>query len=224
MNKTIYYLVIFFLGLTTKNSKAQSNFSYVDDFNIILERTKDTNDILAYQKLLTRYNNNDTSLTKFEVLSLLIGFTVNPEYDPYGSFAKVSELTELKSEKNYKTILDVGQNLLKTNPFSVVALFEVIEAYKNLNHYDSAEYFSVKLLKICKAMDFSGDGATKRTPIFELYPSDCIYFLNKFKEVKIVSRVINFIKDDYGNLLHKYKVKFKDGHKKKIIQYFSTSV
>lgn len=54
---------------------AQDTFNYQTDFKNILAKTKDKNHKLAYNKLLTRFSALDTTLTDYEVLALLIGFT-----------------------------------------------------------------------------------------------------------------------------------------------------
>lgn len=52
----------------------QTTFNYQNDFKAILQKTKDPNNVLSYDKLLRRFVSNDTTMTDFEVLALLIGY------------------------------------------------------------------------------------------------------------------------------------------------------
>lgn len=51
----------------------QTTFNYKEDFKKVLLKTNDPNDNLYYEKLLKRFNVNDSTMTDFEVLALLIG-------------------------------------------------------------------------------------------------------------------------------------------------------
>src|ERR1700739_4098558 len=68
---------------SAKNDSIQNTFNYQKDFKRILYRTKDPKDNLSYEKLLKRFKGDDTTMTDYEVLALMIGFTDNSEYKPY---------------------------------------------------------------------------------------------------------------------------------------------
>lgn len=86
-------------------------------------------DICDSRRLLKRFNNNDTTLSNFEVLSLLIGFTDKPEYKPYQDLDTEREIYKLNGEKKYNAGLELGQRFIKTHPLSVKTLFEMAYSF-----------------------------------------------------------------------------------------------
>ena len=71
-------------------------FNYQRDFKTILEQTKDKTSDLYYQKLLIRFLNNDSSLTRAQTLALMIGFTENQQYKPYEDMGTEQAIFDLK--------------------------------------------------------------------------------------------------------------------------------
>jgi len=187
----------------------QTTFNYKDDFKKVLAKTKDQKDNLSYDKLLKRFSANDTTLTDFEVLALLIGFTDKPEYKPYDDLATEREIYKLNGEKKYQEGLDKANMFLKTHPLSVKALFEKSYSFHKLEQKDSAQYYLYQGQRIFKAMYFSGDGKTKETPTFALGPADGQDYIRKFVGEKI--GVMGSGKDKNGNFLDILEIKFEDG-------------
>ena len=91
----------------------QTTFNYKEDFKKVLLKTQNPSDNLYYEKLLKRFNVNDSTMTDFEVLALLIGFTDKPEYKPYQDITTEREIYNLNGEKNIKKPLTKELNLLK---------------------------------------------------------------------------------------------------------------
>ena len=188
----------------------QTTFSYKDDFKKVLAKTKDQNDNLSYDKLLKRFSANDTTLTDFEVLALLIGFTDKPEYKPYGDLTKEREIFKLNSEEKYQEGLDKANMFLKTHPLSVKTLFEIAYSYHKLNQEDSAKHYVYKGQRIFEAMYFSGDGKTKETPTFALGPADGQDYIYKFVGADIGT--MGSGSDKNGYFLDILEAKFEDGN------------
>jgi hypothetical protein len=188
---------------------AQSTFNYNDDFQKVLAKTRDQNDSLSYNKLLKQFTANDTTLTDFEVLALLIGFTDKPEYKPYDDLTTENEIYKLNGENKYQEGLDKANEFLKTHPLSLKALFEKSYSFHKLEKKDSAQYYLYQGQKIFKAMYFSGNGKTKKTPTFALGPADGQEYIRKFVGENI--GVMSSGKDKNGNFLDILEVKFEDG-------------
>ncbi len=197
-------LLIFVLSIF-----GQSTFNYQTDFKKILERTKDKKDNLSYDKLLKRFTVNDTTLTKNEVLALLIGFTNKAEYKPYNDITTEREIYELNGDKKYQEGLDLANKFLKTHPLSVKALFEKSYSFYKLNQNDSAQFYMYKGREIFKAMFYSGNGKTIDSPIFALGPADGQDYIRKFIAAKI--GIMGSGKDSEGNFLDILEVMPKDG-------------
>ena len=163
----------------TLTAFGQTTFNYQNDFKTILVRTKDTKDKLSYDKLLKKFKSNDTTMTNYEVLALLIGYTDKPDYKPYQDLDTEREIYNLNGEKKYKEALDKANKFLKTHPVSLKTLFEKSYVFHKLGKEDSASFYLSKGRQIIEAMRFSGDGKTKETPIFALGPADGQDYISK---------------------------------------------
>jgi hypothetical protein len=204
--KSLLTLVLVLMALVTS---AQKTFNYKKDFKDILEKTKDPNDKLNYNTLLKRFSLNDTTLTDYEVLALLIGFTGKPEYQPYSDLDKEREIYKLNGDGKFQNSLDSGMKFIKTHPLSVKTLFEISYSYHKLDKEDSAKSYLFKGRKIFKAMYFSGNGKTPETPTFALGPADGQDYLYKFAAAGIGT--MGSGSDSDGNFLDILEAKFKDG-------------
>jgi hypothetical protein len=183
---------------------AQNSFNYKKDFNTILAKTKDPKDKLNYDKLLTRFKTNDTTLTNAEVLALLIGFTVKPEYKPYTHLKEEKAVYDLNAEGKYDEGLVKANEFLATHPFSVKVIFERSFSYYKARMTDSAKIFASQGYKIFNAMKYSGDGKTKQTAMFALGPEDGEDYIYKFLGSGTGQK--GNIPDDDGHKLNFYEV------------------
>ena len=202
---------LFLLLTAGQITYGQTAFNYKDDFKKVLAKSKDPKDSLSYDKLLKRFNANDTTLTDFEVLALFIGFTDKPEYKPYQDLDIERDIYKLNGDKKYKAGLESGRKFIKTHPLSVKTLFEISFSFHKLNKEDSAQYYLYQGQRIFKAMYFSGDGRTKETPTFALGPADGQDYILKFVGADIGTMGSGRDKD--GNFLDILEAKFEDGNK-----------
>lgn len=204
------------LVMTGQIALAQTAFNYQSDFKSTLAKTKDSNDNLSYDRLLKRFNINDTTLTDYEVLALLIGFTDKADYKPYDDLAVEREIYKLNGEKRFQEGLDKANAFLKTHPVSVKALFEKSYSFHKLGQKDSAQYYLYKGKRIFTAMYFSGNGKTKETSTFALGPADGQDYIHKFVGADIGT--MGSGQDENGNFLDILEAKFDNG--KTLTLYF----
>ena len=209
----ISFLLFITIGQITYGQKT---FSYQEDFKKVLAQTKDPKNKLSYPKLLNRFKVNDTTLTDFEVLALLIGFTDKPDYKPYDDLKIEREIYELNEEKKYQEGLNKANIFLKTHPVSVKTLFEKSYSFYKLGQKDSAQFYAYQGQRIFSAMYFSGNGKTKETPTFSLGPADGQDYIRKFVGAKIGK--MGSGSDKNGNFLDILEAKFEDGET--LILYF----
>ena len=203
-------LLIFILLISTLTVFGQTKFRYNDDFKKILARTKDKNDNLYFDSLLKRFAADDTTLTDFEVLSLLIGFTDKKEYKPYKDLFTERAIYTINDGGKYKEALDSANKFLKTHPLSVKVLFEKAYSFHKLGREDSASFYSYKGQRIFQAMYFSGNGKTTDTPTFALGPADGQDYIIKFVEASI--GMMGSGQDKNGNFLDILEAKLDDEH------------
>lgn len=197
------------LLITTFSVFGQSTFNYQTDYKKILEKTKEPKENLYYGKQLKRFEINDTTLTNYEILALLIGFTDKKEYKPYVDLDIEREIYKLNGEKKYQDALKKGLSFIKTHPFSVKTLFEIAYSYHKLNQEDKAEFYVHKGRKIFEAMYFSGNGKTPESPTFSLGPGDGQDYIHKFVGADIGTMGSGH--DKNGNFLDILDAKFEDG-------------
>jgi len=166
-------------------------FIYHKDFKHILDSTQDAGSNLYYQKLLIRFLNNDSSLSKMETLALMIGFTENPSYKPLEDMEKEIEIFDLNNNGEFADAINQSRVFLQKHPLSLLVLRECSYAYQkvskrmandmifdsSITYNDSAKYFMDLNDKIMEAMIFSGKGRTPEAPIFSLGLADGEYFI-----------------------------------------------
>lgn len=214
MMKNLKIKLFLFSVTITSIAWSQKPFNYNVDFKNILAKTKDKDDSLNFENNLKRFVVNDTSLTDFEVLSLLIGFTGKPEYKPYADLNTEREIYKLNDEKKFQVALDLANEFLKTHPLSVKALFEKSYSFHKLGSKDSAQFYLYQGHRIFRAMFFSGDGRTVETPTFALGPADGQDYIRKFAGADI--GVMGSSRDKSGNFLDTLEAILDDGQRVKL--------
>ena len=111
------YVITFFILLLTYNGFSQNfDFYYNTDFSKILEETKNKESELYYPTQIIRFIKNDTTLTDFEVLALLIGFTDDENYNAYGDITLERDIYSLSDEGTYEEAITKGLDFIKTHP------------------------------------------------------------------------------------------------------------
>lgn len=166
-------------------------FNYHKDFKRIIDSSQDNGSSLYYHRLLKRFLDNDSSLTKYETLALMVGFTENPHYHPLEDMEKEQEIFEHNKNEEFQTAINKSRSYLPTHPLSLLVLREISYAYQQLSKdyarnfvmdtailfQDSGKYFMDLNDKIMEAMIFSGKGRTPETPIFSMGLADGEYFI-----------------------------------------------
>jgi hypothetical protein len=175
------------------------DFNYQSDFDSILELSKDKDSEFNYEKLLIRFNSNDSTLTDYEILSLLIGFTGTPQYIPYGYKKIEFQIQSLVEEGKFREAISKADSLLSLVPLSLYAINYKIFAFSELGQQDSVQYCLWKSKRIFNVMSGTGDGKSAETAIFSLGPYDGDFYLYIHLGMNIMST--NVGNDSYGNTI-----------------------
>lgn len=191
---------------------AQDKFEYKKDFDNILKETKNKKSDIYYDNLLERYNKIDTTLTDRQVLALLIGFTDNKFYKPYKDIQFGRDLYRMNDDKQYKEVIQLGDEFLKTHPFDLKTLFETSYAYFKTDQKKIADQYLMKTKMIFHAMAFSGKGLNEDEPTFALNPTDGQDFLRKGFSMKIGK--MGSGRDKNGDFLDILDIVFENGNTK----------
>ena len=189
---SFFFTLIGFTGLAQNDSTPPPpTFIYHKDFKPIFDSTQDAGSSLYYQKLLIRFLNNDSALSKKETLALMIGFTENPSYKPLEDMEKETEIYDLNNNGEFADAIHQSRLFLQKHPLSLLVLRECSYAYQKVSkrmandmifdssilYNDSAKYFMDLNDKIMEAMIFSGKGRSPEAPIFSLGLADGEYFI-----------------------------------------------
>ncbi len=201
-------LFMLLLLLTTVGA-AQLSFDYNQDFNKILNKSKKANDELNYNKLLQRFNKNDTSLSNYEVLALMIGYTAQPAYKPYADLSTERQIYNYNDDKNYQTALDTANKFLQSHPLSIKTLFEKSFSLYQLDQRDSSIHYLQLGRRLLRAMEFSGSGKDINTPMFALGPADGQQYI--YKHLSAGIGTMGSGRDNKKNFIDILEVKTKKG-------------
>lgn len=209
-----------FVFLTFFAKSQKFDFNYIRDYNIILKQTKDPKHKLYYKKLLPRFQANDTSLTDFEVLALMIGYTSDTNFHAYSDISIEREIYKLNAEGKFEKAKEKGNDFYKTHPVNQMTLIELSFAYYKLKIQDSADFFSYKYRRIMDAMALSGKVNSPDSAFFSLTPIDGQNFIKKYLGAKIGT--MGSGSDSKGNFLDILGYVGKDNKKEdEILFYFN---
>ena len=201
-------LSVLFLTASLTAFGQEFEFDYHKDYEKILSQTNDTSSNLSYNKLLQRFEDNDTTLTDFEVLALLIGFTDNEHFKPYSYLTTEREIYSLNGNGKYEKALLMCDSFLVKVPVSQQALIEKSYSYHKLGQADSAQYYMWKFSRIMEAMAQSGDGFKPETAFFSLGPADGQNFIKKYLSSSIGT--MGSGRDKHGNFVDILEVIWED--------------
>lgn len=163
-------LAVFCLILYSGIFVQGQNFDYHNDFDDLLQKSKDTASEYYFPKLLERFNRCDSTLTNRDMIALQIGFTANKNYKPYKHITTERNISALIGDEKYAEAIDSCNKFLETNPVDFTALIEKSFAYLKLDKSDAA-FHKEKVMKIIRSIFWSGDGTIEH-PYFVLSPID----------------------------------------------------
>jgi hypothetical protein len=213
------YFIAASLCLFTSDYCFAQHFNYEKDYAAILKRTQAKNDNLNYVTLLPKFLNNDSSLSVYEMLCLMIGYSGLPVYKPFTDVKTERLIVELNDSARYETALKVCDTFLAKHPLNQGGIIEKAYAFYKLNKNDSAAFYKEQFARIMATMDWSNDGRTPETAMFALGPDDGKNFADKYyhAEVGNTSNIIN----NYGNYCSSVEMLYKkEGKQKSAIFYF----
>jgi hypothetical protein len=178
-------LTILILTLNLTSYGQEFEFDYNKDFDKILEQSNDPVSDLNYDKLLERFKSNDTTLTDFDVLVLLIGYTDDPNYHAYDDIATEREIYKLNGDGKFNEAKEKGLKFNTTHPLNQMTLIELSYSYYKLEMQDSSNYYSYQFGKVMDAMMRSGKGTSADAAFFSLTPIDGQNLIIKYLGAKI---------------------------------------
>lgn len=141
------------------------------DYKLIEKNIKDSSSDLYYPKLMERYKNGDSTLTRDEKRHLYYGYVFQPIYNPVDTSLYNKSMMETLSKGSFSTadlgkVLTDADALLAEDPFNLRAMnakLLVLAQHDNVDEYKKV----IQQRKIVlEAVLSSGDGITKKTAFY----------------------------------------------------------
>lgn len=172
-------------------------FKYSRDFDRVVKASSDPSSKLNYQSLLDRFLADDTSMTNYQVLSLLIGFTQQADYDPEKIKYAESKLYSLNANSEFEQATIIEDDLLEKYPLTSVGLIEKAYTCARLEQLEDMDKYGKRFRKIMQAMIFSGNGKDPESAIFALSINDARNFVKKVLKAQV--GLSGFMKTEDGH-------------------------
>ncbi|MGB4844624.1 MAG: DUF4919 domain-containing protein [Ferruginibacter sp.] len=170
MLKKITALVISLLFVQLCFSQTENKFEK-PDFDRIEKAINDKQSLFYYPGLLSRYHNDDTTITPEEYRHLYYGFSLQANYSPYGKSALNDKIRELldkkdKTEKEIDKVIELERKLLKEFPFNLRNLNTLVNYYDIKKDTANGDIAYKKLIAVAKTILSSGDMLSDSTAAY----------------------------------------------------------
>lgn len=194
------------------------NFSYHKDYERILQQTKQKTDSLYYPTLLSSFLKNDSSLSVYKMLCLMIGYTGRKNFDPYHDLETEKLIYKLNDSARYNEVIKVCDTFLETHPLNQQAIIEKSYAFHKLDQFDSSRYYKEQFGRIMAAMDWSADGRSPDHAMFAIGPNDGKNFIDKYYRADLGRDGSD--EDSHGNFCDMLEMKIKRNGKEQSVVFF----
>lgn len=112
----------------------------------------------AYPRLAAAFAQDPAALSAHQMYLLLLGTTTQPGYQPY-NYAAEQALQQLAAEGKLAELISQAQRLLAQEPVNVLALRELLYAYRKSGNPAGAAQVEQRLTRIFEGLRYSGDGS-----------------------------------------------------------------
>ena len=143
---------------------------------------------MNYFKLLERFEDLDTTMTTEEVLALMIGTTIQPDYKPYMYVSRERALVYKSLDDNFQSAFDSCNAILSKHPLNFTALMGRDITARKLNDLKSEQY-RIMFLKVVDVIFYTGDGSIEH-PFMVLGPIDGQWIIPFFLGEELVLWVL----------------------------------
>jgi hypothetical protein len=158
------------LGICVKAS-AQFVFDYHLHFDSIVKLSAKSKEELKYEVLLDRFNQADTALRDFDILTLMIAETQQDDYYPYELVHIERRILNYAQNGKDALCLELCDSLLNIHPLNFTALLEKAFVLDKMNLETDARKAEYKFVRYLETILSTGDG-TIDYPIMVLSPMD----------------------------------------------------
>jgi hypothetical protein len=156
-------------------SKVDTSYYGAGQYDSLRNVVVDTSNLYSYKRLLKRFLADDRSLTSREMFMLIIGYSRQPEYNPF-NYNDISEVKML-SGHDPDAAIEKGTALMQTNPLNPSLYRELMYSYRKKNDPQRAEKYLSRIKQFFSGVLYSGNG-TCAHPYVSLWAKEEYNFLN----------------------------------------------
>lgn len=130
-----------------------------------------------YKGIVELFNNNDPYLDTNDIAVIYYGQAFRTEYTPTGNRDEVA-LKKFVDEKDHQSAYNTAKKIIKTNPVSLNAIFNLLVSAKELGKSkEECKSYALKYMQIVNMIAQYGDGKTRATAFKVITPDDQDYIL-----------------------------------------------
>lgn len=156
----------------SKAREYQSNFSYASltNFDSLKIFLSDISHKESYEKLLTRFLNDDVNISSHEMYLLLVGYSMLKDYRSL-NYNDIRDLQGMASSEHYDGAINYALKLLLENPLNPSIYKELMFCYRMKNDTVNADKYLNKLKRVFDGMIYSGNGTCEK-PYLNLWSKE----------------------------------------------------
>ena len=168
-------ITLFFISILSLQVYCSAQEILKVDYPAIKEYV--TNHNTEFQKLMQRFEENDTLLTRQDHAMLYYGYSFTPAYK--GSMDDFQDFRKLIKEEKYEDAYNIGKELLKKNPVSLQLLYNMY-GIAGLLQKDIREikHYSKRYAAVLTMIALTGDGTSEETAFKVICVNDEYQLLN----------------------------------------------
>ena len=148
--------------------------SSVTRFDSLRKALAIPDNVYSYFTLLPRFLSGDTTLTADKMYLLMVGYTLQPDYNPF-NYNDINEMKMIAGHSLDRAIAR-GKEVEKTNPLNPALNREMMYYYRKKNMLAEAATYQYRVQLFFKGMLFSGNG-TCDFPYVSLWAKEEYSFL-----------------------------------------------
>lgn len=179
MKKLVFYIL--FLSMPALVASAQGNDTKrklvveKPDLELIAQETLNPESRFFFQKLLEKYNRNDTTMTNEEYRYFYLGYMFQEDYDPYRDSKYANKTDYLRAKKQHTkeeidTVRKYAELTLKDNPFDLRQMSFLVHVLKEKQKNMSAKIWEYRLEHLLGAIKSTGTGEDADNSWYVIYP------------------------------------------------------
>lgn len=187
-----------------KQEKLYIDYKYIKEY--VTNKKED------FQKLMQRFEMNDTLLTRQEYAMIYYGYSFTPDYQGsmYDMLQDYQDFKRLISENKYEEAYNAGTELLKKNPVSLQTLYEMgALVYMQNKDQEKMRSYTKRYAALITTIASSGDGKTEETAFKVICVNDEYQLLNKLFQMENMKQ--QSLTDNKCDLIEFDKCKYYEG-------------